>query len=324
MEDSKKKCLCIKVPVYVSQPIERENEFFAVTNKTLIEEAKILINNFNLSSHKAVVSEKKTKTTTIGINHIDTIDLAFNTDECLLLKVTAYKSNLIDGFLQSEALAENELRFKPNDKLCSDTYFYILYPTFIKDDEKEKVEAYWHIFLYEDPSKESADMSSIARLIMRSIMNVPIKNIKSDKMLAELRKFKLISQVEIVLSSITDDDDGIPKYLQNYSFSNKLRKERKIVLENVNSDDAIRAFEDDSFTLDYSRRQIKFKTYNKRVFSMIQEYHEKLTSTLDDSFNYSIEVDEKDIRNGSIFETEKIKKNVEGIFSSYLAESRDD
>ena len=322
--EEKKKSLCIKVPVYVSQPIERENEFFSVTNKSLIEEAKILINSFNSTPQKAIISEKKTKTTTIGINHIDCIDLQFNFDECVLLKVTAYKSNLIDGFLQSETLKENELRFKPNDKLCSDTYFYILYPTIVRNDEKEKVVAYWHIFLYEDPSKESTDMTSIARLIMRAVMNVPIKNIKSDKMLAELKKFDLISQVEIVLSSVSDDDDGVPKYLQRYKCSNKLRKERKMVLENVSIQDAITAFEDDSFTLDYSRRIIKFRTYNKRVFSMVQEYREKLSSTLDDSFNYSIEVDELDVKNGSIFETEKIKKNVEGIFARYLAESHDD
>lgn len=322
--EEKKKSLCIKVPVYVSQPIERENEFFSVTNESLIEEAKILINSFNSTPQKAIISEKKTKTTTIGINHIDCIDLQFNYDECVLLKVTAYKSNLIDGFLQSETLKENELRFKPNDKLCSDTYFYILYPTIVRNDEKEKVVAYWHIFLYEDPSKESTDMTSIARLIMRAVMNVPIKNIKSDKMLAELKKFDLISQVEIVLSSVSDDDDGVPKYLQRYKCSNKLRKERKMVLENVSIQDAITAFEDDSFTLDYSRRIIKFRTYNKRVFSMVQEYREKLSSTLDDSFNYSIEVDELDVKNGSIFETEKIKKNVEGIFARYLAESHDD
>ena len=322
--EEKKKSLCIKVPVYVSQPIERENEFFSVTNKSLIEEAKILINSFNSTPQKAIISEKKTKTTTIGINHIDCIDLQFNYDECVLLKVTAYKSNLIDGFLQSETLKENELRFKPNDKLCSDTYFYMLYPTIVRNDEKEKVVAYWHIFLYEDPSKESTDMTSIARLIMRAVMNVPIKNIKSDKMLAELKKFDLISQVEIVLSSVSDDDDGVPKYLQRYKCSNKLRKERKMVLENVSIQDAITAFEDDSFTLDYSRRIIKFRTYNKRVFSMVQEYREKLSSTLDDSFNYSIEVDELDVKNGSIFETEKIKKNVEGIFARYLAESHDD
>ena len=57
---------------------------------------------------------------------------------------------------------------------------------------------------------------------------------------------------------------------------------------------------------------------------MLQEYRDKLSSTLDDSFNYSIEVDEKDVKNGGIFETERIKKNVEGIFSRYLAESQDD
>lgn len=322
--EEKKKSLCIKVPVYVSQSVERENEFFEISNSTLIDEAKALIDNFNSDPKKSVISEKKTKTTTIGVNHIECVDMQFNEDACLLLKVTAYKTNLIDGYLQSDTLKENQLRFKQNDKLCSDTYFYILYPTIARDDEKEKVTAYWHIFIYEDPSKENADMTSIARLIMRSIMKVPIKNIKSDKMLAELKKYKLISSIEIVLSSIADDSEGVPKYLQNYTCSNKLRQERKITFENVNIDDAIKAFEDDSFTKEFTKRQIRFITHNKRVFSMLQEYRDKLSSTLDDSFNYSIEVDEKDVKNGSIFETERIKKNVEGIFSRYLAESQDD
>ena len=36
--EEKKKSLCIKVPVYVSQSVERENEFFEISNGTLIDE----------------------------------------------------------------------------------------------------------------------------------------------------------------------------------------------------------------------------------------------------------------------------------------------
>ena len=322
--EEKKKSLCIKIPVYVSLSVERENEFFETTNATLIDEAKILIDEFNSSPQNGITSEKRSKTTTIGVNHIEYDDLQFNDDASLLLKVTAYKTNLIDGYLQSDTLADNKLRFTPNDKLCSDTYFYVLYPTIAKDYEREKVIAYWHIFLYEDPSKENADMVSIARLIMKSIIKVPIKNIKSDKMLAELKKFKFISDIEIVLSAVTDDSDGVPSYLQTYALTSKLKKERKISLKNVPSAEAINLFNDEDFIIEYSRRSVKFKTHNKRLFSLVQEYHEKLSSTYDDSFNYSIEVDEVAVRDGSIFETKNIKKYVEGIFAGYLAESNDD
>lgn len=320
----KDKKLYIKIPVYVSKPIERENEFFETNNKSMIQEAKTLINEYNIAPTKTATSEKRAKTTTIGINHIECIDMQFNEDACLLLKVSAYKTNLIDGYLQSKNLAGSELRFKPDDKICSDTYFYILYPTITRNNEKEKVIAYWHIFLYEDPSKENADMASIAKLVMNEIIKAPIKNIKSDKMLEELMKFKLISSIEINLSTIKDDNEGVPKYCQNYKYSNKLKKERKIKVENVSISDAIDAFEDKSFIENYTRRQIKFITHNSRVFSMVQEYHNKITSALEDSFNYSIEVAEDDIKNGNIFATDKIKENVEGIFSKYLAESNND
>jgi hypothetical protein len=186
-----------------------------------------------------------------------------------------------------------------------------------------KFDVYWHIFIYEDPSKTNDEMSRIARLIMGKILKTPIKNIKSEKMLADIRKYGLISEVEICLSVEEDDDKGIPEYIRNYKFSSKLRQEKKIKLSNMSADDAISAFEDESFTDNYSRRQIKFATHNKRVFSIVQEFKDKISSALEDSFNYSIDINEDDIKDGTIFKTEIIKRNVEGIFTRYMSDCND-
>jgi hypothetical protein len=167
-------------------------------------------------------------------------------------------------------------------------------------------------------------MARIARLIMGKIMKAPIKNIKSEKMLADIQKYNLISEVEISLSVIADDDEGVPEYIQNYQFSSKLKKEKKIKLSNMSADDAISAFEDESFTNNYSKRQLRFITHNKRVFSVVQEFKDKISSALEDSFNYSIDISEKDIKNGNIFKTETIKQNVEGIFTRYMSACADE
>lgn len=76
----------------------------------------------------------------------------------------------------------HEFRFKQKDKLCSDTYIFILYPLIIKDLVNDASEIYWHIFIYEDPSKVGTEIAKIARLIMGQIIKAPIKNIKSEKM----------------------------------------------------------------------------------------------------------------------------------------------
>ena len=322
-----KKGYQIKVPVYVSEKIERDNNgaIFLTSNETLIEDAKVLISAYNSNPNITLTSNKRNKTTTIGIKSIDVEHLSFNSDKCLLLKVTAFKTNLIDGYYQSANEEEKEIRFKEGDKICSDTYFFILYPLLnIQAENGLKINVYCHIFIYEDPSKTNDEMARIARLIMSKIMKAPIKNIKSEKMLADIRNYKLISEVEICLSAIADDDEGVPEYIQNYQFSSKLKKEKKIKLQNMSADDAISAFEDESFINSYSKRQLRFTTHNKRVFSVVQEFKDKISLALEDSFNYSIDVSEEDIKNGNIFKTETIKQNVEGIFTRYMSACADE
>lgn len=325
MSDQTKKYK-IKVPVYVSNLIERDDSdsIWVTTQESMIEDVKTLINTYNSNPLKQVKSDNRAKSTTICIKCIEPTNMQFSEDKCLLLRVTAYKTNLIDGYYQSASDEKAEIRFQENDKLCSDTYFFILYPMISRNTINSKTEIYWHIFIYEDPSKANDEMARIARLIMGKIINVPIKNIKSEKMLSDLQKYKLISEVEITLSTLNDDDEEVPTYIQRYQFESKLKKEKTIKLSNMKVDDAISAFEDESFTRNYSRRQIRFTTHNKRVFSVVQEFKDKLQQTLEDSFNYSIDIEELDIKGGAIFTIDTIKKNVEGIFTRYMATCTDE
>lgn len=318
----------LKVPVYVSKRIEADdaNSFdsFAVSQENMIDLAKKHIDDYNSNPKAHVVSDYKSKTTTIGIDSISYEDIAFNKDKCLLLRATAYKSNLIDGFYQQQDDEGHEIRFKQKDKLCSDTYIFILYPLIVKDLVNDASEIFWHIFIYEDPSKVGAEIVKIAKLIMGQIIKAPIRNIKSDKMLADIRKYDLISKVEISLSTIGEDEEGIPEYIKNYTYKCSSKREQKISLENMSVDDAVLVFNDKDFTKWYNRRSVKFLTYNKRLFSMVQEFKDKMTESFEDSFNYSIEIKESAIKDKSIFETENIKKNVGGIFSKYLAANTND
>ena len=312
----------IKIPVFVSEKANYDNngKIIQTTIDELINSAKTLINEYNSKPTLRLTSDKRNKAITIGIECINYEDIAFNEDKCLLLRAKAYKTNLIDGFYQSGNNLEQEIRFKEDDKICSDTYCFILYPfKVLQSDNGLKFDIYWHIFIYEDPSKMNDEMSTIARLIMRKIIGKPIKNIKSEKLLSDIKKSKVLSEVEINLSTIGDDEEGVPEYLNNYKVECKTKKLKSIKLNNMSSEDAIKAIKDDSFLDKSTRRLLRFKTPNNRVFTITQEFKENLIETLEDSFNYAITIKEEDIKNGNIFKTEIIKQNVEGIFTRYMS-----
>ncbi len=250
----------IKIPVYISEKIERESEtlFSKFKLEDIIEEAENKFNKFNQSKNPYIITQRSnsSKTTAIAIERIDYERIKFNKDQCLLLKVTAFKTNFVDGFYQSQNKDSKEIRLKQNDKIGSNTYCFILYPISQATEEDQRINIYWHIFIYEDPSKTSDEMRKIANAIMRKIIGAPIHNIKADKMMEDLRKCKILPEIEIVLSSLdnSNDDDDLPLALKNYAFTCSLKKEKRIKLNCIKVEDAIDTFEDQSFKENYSKR----------------------------------------------------------------------
>ena len=314
----------IKIPVYVSECITLENQsLFSTTPDTLLANAKTNLANYNDNPNSLVYTEKKNKTNRIGIKKVSPIEVSFNTDKCLILQVTAYRTNLLDGYYQDKTDTQ-KIDFQQLDKLCSDTYFYLLYPLIRRNHSSNADEVYWQLFIYQDPSKADDEMVQIGRAIMKKILKTPIKNIKSDKLIEDLKQHPY-ADVEITLSSFDEDEtDGVPSYVKDYVYTYKLKREKKIVLSGMKIDDALEIYNDMAdFNKDnYSKRQLKFSTEDKHTYSIIQEFKEKLTEAIEDSFNYKETVSEDDVKNKKIFEIEEIKKHMEGVFINYLANNR--
>lgn len=317
----------MKIPVYVSERVVLEKaSLFANTNDTLLQQVKDIVANYNSSTKKKVLPPKKNKTGKIGIRNINVTDISFNTDKCLLLQVTAYKTNLYDGYYE-DGREMRKIDFQQLDKLCSDNYFYVLYPLIRRNYNSNEDEVYWQLFVYEDPSKSNEEMVQIGRALMKDILKTPIKNIKPDKLMDDLRSYKL-ANVEIILSSFGEDDNdnGKPVYVKDYEYSCKLKREKKIVLSAMKIEDAIEIYNDrtDFDTSNYSKRQIKFLTEDSHTYSIVQEFTDKLKVAIEDSFNYTTKVSEEDVKSKKIFEIDEIKKHMEGVFCNYLANHKHD
>lgn len=314
----------INIPAFISElkEIDENGAIFTFNEDSLIEEAKIKFDEYNEKNEQPIISDKRSKKATrLGIGNIEIIDISFNTDKALLLKVSSFKTHLVDGYyqrLKDDDQTKDEYQFKINDRICSDTYFFVLYPVVKRNTDNNKCQEYWHVFLYVDPSKEEADMKMIARYIMSKILKRPIKHIKANKFIEELKKQKLIQSVEISLFSYSDnDDEDRPGYLKEYPIVCKIKKHKTITLAGMTPEDAVAAYEDTSFKENYNRRQLKFINENQQVYQATQEFHKRMKESFEDSFNYSVSVTIGEVNSGEIFKTDFIKDKIEGLLTRY-------
>jgi hypothetical protein len=308
----------IKVPVFLTDEKESDENidlFGSTMYSQMINIVKEQIDTYNKGEIVHVTSDKRSKTSITGVNKIDYTEYKIKGSDCLLLQVTAYRTKLYDGYYQGED--KNIVVFKENGKLCSDTHFMLLYPKL--SGIKSPYKLYWYVLVYEDPSKNNEEVTRVAKLIMKDVLRYPIRNIKELSLLNSLRENKIISQIEISLSSITEDDNEIDVYLKDYKYVCKLKKEKKILLENIPADIAEKIYEDETFKLDFNRKQVKYLLRNKQVLTMIAEYRENIKRTLEDSFNYSFSVTQEQIKNDEIFNKEFILEKLEGVLSNFLS-----
>lgn len=311
----------ISIPVYISDPLpvdKDETVLFPYTQETMIDRAKAAFEKFNSSqSDHLIPNRSQSSTVEHGIKSIEVHEMNFNTDKSLILQVSAFQTNFIDGFyIDSSESSQHD--FKKNDRICSDTYFIILYPKIYKNLSKNKNAAYWHVFLYADPSKDSKVIANLARYIMARIIQIPIRNVKSEKFMSDIRKTKNFTKVQINIRTFSDGDDNEPDYITRYKYKSSIKKDKNITIENVSSVDAIEALNDTSCFGEKCRRTLRFETAEQRVYSATQTFNEKITTAYEDSFNYSVNVPNCDVALKKIFELDYIKSKIHGLLTKYL------
>ena len=311
----------ISIPVYISDllPIDKEDEsLFPYTTEVMIDGAKSKIEAFNSTSNNHLIEDNRSPSLVKhGISGIEVVDLDFNNDKSILLRVAAYQTNLMDGYY-IDASNRDEHHFNTNDKICYNTYNIILYPKIYKNVLKGKHAAYWHVFLYLDPNKDSKIMSKLARHIMSKVINAPIRNVKSEKFLNDIRNTPQFTKVEITLHTYNEGEESEPDYVRKYRYESKIKRLKTITLYNVKPEDALSALEDTSSVCQNSRRTLRFETHEQRVFSSVQEFRNKLSHTFEDSFNYTVPVSLTEVSSKKIFDIDFIKEKMEGLFTRYL------
>lgn len=325
-ENQKPKKLLLKIPVYLSEMKEHDTgTLFDLKEQDIINKLKSDINKYNEQNSNLCQFGKKGKSESVSVAKIQAEDIKFGEDHALLLRVSTERTNLCGGFLRHDNDKGNPTHVNYADKLTISTNIVLLYPRIVfPKDRTTKGHWFLYVFIYEDPSKLNLDMSQLARNMLKTVFNAPIRNIKEDKFKEEIRTAQKLVRIEILLSNFEDGTDvALPPKLASYTYSAKNRKETTISLENVAPSDAEDLITGNPFG-EYAQRIFRIFTTNKRkltakITERVKNAKVSLEQAFEDSFNFELEVEENDVANHKLFETKTIKANIECLLKDLFS-----
>lgn len=313
--EPKTKVYTIKIPVYTSELIEKGNDLFGgVTNEHMIKYAQKKIDDYNNQEIK-ITSDKRNKTRKKEIDKIIYSSHKLGNVSVILLKISAYSTNLLDGYV----FTDKRIEFNPKDKIGSDNNYVMLYPH-IYGIDPNNYKFHWLIFVYEDPHKENADIIGTVKLVLNKVLNISTKNIKLPDVLDELRKIKTIPELQVKLSSVNFENNGVDIKYQDYLYNTKFRKIEENFFKNMPFENTQELINDNNFGLDYDKKEVKI-IYGKKEFKITNEQRQEakdgFNQFIEEIYNEQSAITEAELE--SIFNVDFIISKLAPVLENYLS-----
>ena len=164
----KERAYKIKVPVYTTSMLNQNVGFFEnVTCDEMIKFAKDKIEKYAFP----LKSTTRNKTLMTVIKGVKAEEVALGRDKALLLQISAYNTNFHDGYFEGV----ERIDITKDNKIGKDSNFVLLVPR-IKGLTEESYTCYFLMFIYEEPTKQSYEVSKLAKRLVREIIQIPVEN----------------------------------------------------------------------------------------------------------------------------------------------------
>ena len=270
----------IKVPVYTTTMLDQNVGLFDnVSYHELILMAKERISKFK----SPISSSSRNKTKRTVVSNIECHDVNIGDVPSLLLQVSAFTTNMYDGYFE----AEEKITITKENKIGSDSNFVLLYPR-IKGLSSDSYTCFFLILAYEDPTKDSGEVSRLAKIIANKILDIPIQNIKLPMIFDELKDIHTIPELQIRYRSIIDAENDVDVKYREYLVTQKLEKKKEKNFKNIPYETMIQLLSDQTDNEDYQHKDTKITIGRKEYRikrELAEEAHEELNETAEKIFN---------------------------------------
>ena len=291
----KTKSYVIKVPVYTTEMISNSDDLFGGTS--IEDMVSFLKKKFDdhKESDSNISFENRNKTKKTVIQNIDYSEHSLGSTPGLLLSVTAYSTNLYDGYFEGE----EKIEFKKDYKIGSHTNFFMICPI-IKGLVSSDYYRYFVILVYEDPTKTNQEISKIAKTILKKVCNTPVANIKLPSILNELRTIGKIPELQMRYSAIYHHENDVDVKYREYLVSGKLKKQKEDHFRNIPVEEMESLISESDNDDDFQKKEAKIlvgKKEYKITRELLDEANETVKETAEKVFNASTSISEEQLEN---------------------------
>jgi len=305
----------IKVPVYLTEAHVVENDqMFSGSFPEMIETIKSALDNFT-----PITVSTRNKSKKVVIDNVEYFDYDVENHPVLLLQISAYNTNINDGYCE----IDQKVLLGSTGKIGSDTNYVLMYPKIdgIHPDSKS---CYFLMLVFEDPTKDSGDVQRLAKILAKNCLHQPVRNVKPDVLLQEIRSLGTIPQLEIHFSGISFDDD-CDHELRQYLLSSSVKRQKEEKYTNVPTDKLDYIYNLDSQEESGYKRRVLSCIFGKKQFKFTKD----LRSTLEDAeqfteefaekvFNMTTNVSEEEMRSGCLADKNFVLNKLLEVLSNYL------
>ena len=311
----KTKGYSIKMPVYTTKMIEKEEGLFG---KETYEEMVTSLKNRLSSFSSPISTDNRNKTKKTVISKIEPTQVAIGDVPALLLQINAFNTNLYDGYFEGN----EKINFRRDNKIGSDSNYVLFYPRIVGLDER-KYTCYFLMLVYEDPTKDSGEVSRIAKIVSDKILKVPIQNIKMSMILEELKAIKEVPELSVRYYSLTEAENCVDVKYASYLDRARLKKEETRNFKNMPMDTMRDLLSDTSEDGNYQKKETWIR-WGRREYKiskqLIVEAGEELKETAEKIFNATSVVTQQELEekiHDKDFMIEKMSDVITNYISSY-------
>ena len=215
--DKQEEFYLIKVPVHLAFMYEEKDSLFFSNKYDMINFVKDKIDSYK----EPVIVRTRNKTKTTVISTINYKELSIGDTPILLLTIEAFDTNVSGKYLEQEA--NRKVDITPNHKLGSDNNVFMIYPV-IKGLSASSHTCSFLMLSYETPFKDGDDMTKLARLFIKKVLNFSGANLKLPHIIEEIKSIPKFQEVLMRFTSITHDENEVDMELREYCTSGQTKK----------------------------------------------------------------------------------------------------
>lgn len=308
----KEKSYIIKVPVYTTEITDNPKDLFG--GITYADMTSYIIRKLKLfqESKFVVSSDNRNKTIKTEIETIDYFEYNIGEIPSVLLKIKAYTTNLYDGYFEAE---DEKITFEKENKLGSENNFLLLYPVI---DGVINRGYHFLVLVYDDPHKRGDELLKTSKLVLKDVLNTPVRNLKLQSVLEELRKYPSIPELQVKYSAVRYDENLVDSQYEEYAInSGVFRKQKEDKFKNMPFE-KVEDLLNDPLKDDYQKKEAKISVERKEfkiTKELLNEAKEEFRDTAEKVFNSKTEITEEQLK--SLYEPEFIIEKLIPIIENY-------